>query len=101
MFPKELNPKNFKKIVHFSTLKETQSTIFWPTWVFTSWGVALFRVTLSERAQATIYEATIYENDIAQIAFIFLQGSNITSEKRCHMKKYFLFCVTFFTVQVK
>ena len=32
--PKELNSKNFKKIFHFPTLKETQPTIFWLIGVF-------------------------------------------------------------------
>ena len=38
---------------------------------------------------------------MAQFIFIFLHGRNVQSGKKCHMKKYFLFCVTFFTVQVK
>ena len=34
--------------------------------------------------------------------FLFsLHGSNKNSGKKCDMKKYFSFCVTFLTVQVK
>ena len=37
---KELNSKNFEKIIHFPILKETQPTIFWAIHVFTSLSVA-------------------------------------------------------------
>ena len=40
MFPKEINSKNCKEIIHFSILKETQTTNFWPIRVFTSLVVA-------------------------------------------------------------
>ena len=35
---KRVNPKNFKKIIYFPILKETQHTIFWSIRVFTSLG---------------------------------------------------------------
>ena len=54
MFAKEINSKNCKKIINFPILKETQPTIIWPIWVFTSLGVAFFRVTLRDRVQTFV-----------------------------------------------
>ena len=36
---------------------------------------------------------------MAQIVFIFLEGSNMTSEKKCHMKKYIflILCDVFYS----
>ena len=48
----ETNSKNFKKIIYFSILKETQPTICLTIGMFTSLGVAFFRVTL--RAQTFV-----------------------------------------------
>ena len=61
-----------------------------------------FRVTFRERAQIFVKKATIYEKDITQ--FVFLSPTQIKYQelkKKCDMKKYFVFCVTFTTVQVK
>ena len=42
---------------------------------------------------------TIYENDMAQFVFLFSEHrSNVKSQKKCDMKKYLLFHVTFVTV---
>ena len=51
---KELNSKNFEKIIHFPILKETQPTIFWATDVITSLNVPIFRVTLRDRTQTFV-----------------------------------------------
>ena len=44
---------------------------------------------------------TICENDMAQFVVFSINGSNVKSGKKCNMNKYFLFCVTFLTVEVK
>ena len=46
-------------------------SFFRPIGVFTSLGVAIFRVTLCGRAQIFAKKATIYKNDMNQIVFIF------------------------------
>ena len=49
--------------------------------MFTSLGVANFRVTLRDRAQIFLKKATIYENDMTHFFFSFsLHGSNVNSE---------------------
>ena len=57
------------KRIHFPILKET--IIFRPTGVLTSLDVAIFRITLRDRAQIFLKKATIYENDMTQYVFIF------------------------------
>ena len=42
---------------------------------------------------------TIYENDMAQFVAFSLNGSNVKSGRKYNMKKYFLFGVTFLTVE--
>ena len=66
---KTLNSKYFKKRIHFSRLKE--KFFFRLIGVFTSLGVAIFWVTLRDRAQIFLKKATIYENDDS-ICFHFL-----------------------------
>ena len=101
MFAKEINSKNCKKIINFPILKETQPTIIWPIWVFTSLGVAFFRVTLRDRVQ-TFVENEQFTKMIRLNLFFFLYMDQMWRvEKKCDMKKYFLFCVTFRTVEVK
>ena len=68
-FRKELNFKYFKKRIHFLILKE--KFFFRRIGVFTSLGVAIFRVTLSDYAQIFLKKATIYANDDS-ICFHFL-----------------------------
>ena len=70
--------------------------------MFTSLGVANFRVTLCNRAQIFLKKATIYENDMTLFFFFSysLDGSNVKSEN-VHEKKYHLFRVMLVTVQVK
>ena len=55
--------------MHFLILKE--KTFFRPVGVFHSLGVAIFRVTLRDRAQIFLQKATIYKNDVTQFVFIF------------------------------
>ena len=47
--------------------------MFRPTGVLTSIGVAIFRITLRDRAQTFLKKATIYENDMTQYVFIFFK----------------------------
>ena len=39
--------------------------------MFTSLGVAIFRVTLRDHAQIFVKKATFFENDMTQFVFIF------------------------------
>ena len=97
---KELNSKHFwKRMIYFPILKAT--IFFWAIRVFTSLGVAIFRVTLCDCALTFLKKATIYENDMTQFAFIFPTQIKYEEWKECDMKKYLLFCVTFVTVQIK
>ena len=64
-------------------------------------GVAIVRVSLNDRAQIFVKKATVYENDMTQFVFIFSTRIKCEEWKECDMKKYFLFCVTFVTIQVK
>ena len=71
-FRKELNSKKFKKRIYFPILKETQPTSFFRTiGVFTSLGVAMFRVTLRDHSGIFVKMATNYENDMTQFVFTF------------------------------
>ena len=74
-----MNSKNFKKRINFPIFKET--FFFGPTGVFTSLGVANFRVTLRDRVQIFLKKGTIHENDMIHFLFSFsLHGSNVNSE---------------------
>ena len=56
-FKKEVNSKNFKERIDFPILKK--KIFFRPIRVFTSLGVAIFRVTLRDRSQIFLKKATI------------------------------------------
>ena len=84
---KQLNSKNFKKRIDFPILTETQPTIFGLIGLFTSLGVAFFRVTLHDLAEMFVKKATIYENDMTQFVFNFSTGIKCEEwEKKCDMK---------------
>ena len=57
--------QNFKKRIHFPILKQTQpKSFFRPIGVFTSLGVAIFKVTLRDGAQIFGQKGAICENDM-------------------------------------
>ena len=66
---KRLEFLKINKRIHFLILKET--IIFRPTGVLTSLDVAIFRITLRDRAQIFLKKATICKNDMTQYVFIF------------------------------
>ena len=64
--------------------------------MFTSLGVANFRVTLRDRPQIFLKEATIYENDITLFFFVVFSfshhGSNVNSENVVDEKISLILC---------
>ena len=60
--------------------------LFWRVGVFTSLGVAIFWVTLRDRAQIFLKKATIYENDDS-ICFHFIYTNQIWKVKRMWHEK--------------
>ena len=93
MFAKEINSKNCKKIINFPILKETQPTIIWPIWVFTSLGVAFFRVTLRDRVQTFVENEQFTKMIRLNLFFFSLHGSNVKSGKKMWYEKiFFILC---------
>ena len=66
--------------------------------MFNSLGVAIFKVTLRDRAEVFVKKTTIYKNSMTQFIFIFSARIKCGEWKKCGMKKYLLFCVPFATV---
>ena len=92
----------FEKFFKKDSFSYTQrDNFFRPIGVFASLGVAIFRVTLRDRAQIFLEKTTIYENGMTQFVFIFSTRIKCEERKECDMKKYLLFYVTLVMVQVK
>ena len=89
---------NFKKESIFLYSKRI---FFLRIGVFTSLGVAVGRVTLRDRARTFLKKATIYKNEHS-ICFHFLYTDQMWRvKKNVTWKKELLYCVRFFTVEVK
>ena len=102
---RELNSKNFKKIIHFPILKAyTQRNT---TYNFLSYRCdyffkcGIFQGYFTWPCTGLCLKGTINKNDMAQFVFLVCMDQMWRVEKKCDMKKYFFFCVTFLTVQIK
>ena len=68
--------------------------------LFSSLGVAIFRVTLRDRAQIFLKKATIYENDMTLFFSFSLHELNVNSEN-VNEKIVLILCEMSVTVHVK
>ena len=80
--------REYSNMSLYKTLKKNWIRHFLPIGVFTSLGVAIFRVTLCSRALIFVKKATICENDVAQFVFIF--STRIKCEGRKEYDVYFM-----------
>ena len=98
--PKRVNSKNLKKINQFPILKETiyifltYRVVYFFRWHFLGLLYVIMHRHLFRRRQFT---KMIWLN----LFLLSLHGPNVKSGKKCDMKNFFSFSLTYFKVQVK